>query len=36
MFRIVEGKVAEEIGEEGALGVLQQLGVVPPLGPGRR
>ena len=36
IFRIAEGKVAEEIGEEDALSVLQQLGVVPPLGPGRR
>jgi hypothetical protein len=36
IFRIAEGKVAEEIGEEDALSVLQQLGVVPPLRPGRR
>ena len=36
IFRIAEGKVAEAIGEEDALSVLQQLGVVPPLGPGRR
>jgi steroid delta-isomerase-like uncharacterized protein len=32
IFRIVDGKVAEEIGEEDALSVLQQLGVVPSLG----
>src|SRR5262245_5195563 len=36
IFRIADGKVAEEVGEEDALSVLQQLGVVPPLGPGRR
>jgi steroid delta-isomerase-like uncharacterized protein len=36
IFRIAEGKVAEEIGEEDALGVFQQLGVVPPLGQGGR
>ena len=36
IFRIVEGKVAEEIGEEDALSVFQQLGVVPPLGQGSR
>jgi predicted ester cyclase len=29
VFRIVDGKVAEEIGEEGALTALQQLGLVP-------
>jgi steroid delta-isomerase-like uncharacterized protein len=29
IFRIAEGKVVEEIGEEDALGVLQQLGVIP-------
>jgi steroid delta-isomerase-like uncharacterized protein len=34
IFRIAEGKVAEEIGEEDALSVLQQLGVIPPLGQG--
>jgi steroid delta-isomerase-like uncharacterized protein len=32
MFRVVHGKVAEEIGEEDALGMLQQLGVMPKLG----
>ena len=31
IFRIADGKVAEEIGEEDALSVFQQLGVVPPL-----
>jgi steroid delta-isomerase-like uncharacterized protein len=36
IFRIAEGKVAEEIGEEDALSVLQQLGVVPLLGQGGR
>ncbi|GAA4929211.1 putative ester cyclase [Actinomycetospora succinea] len=29
VYRIVDGKVAEEIGEEGALTALQQLGLVP-------
>jgi predicted ester cyclase len=29
VFRIVNGKIAEEIGEEGALTALQQLGLVP-------
>lgn len=29
VFRIVDGKVKEEIGEEGALTALQQLGLVP-------
>jgi predicted ester cyclase len=29
IFRIVDGKVVEEIGEEGALTALQQLGLVP-------
>jgi steroid delta-isomerase-like uncharacterized protein len=29
IFRIAEGKVAEETGEEDALSVLQQLGVMP-------
>jgi O-6-methylguanine DNA methyltransferase len=29
VFRLVDGKVAEEIGEEGALTALQQLGLVP-------
>src|SRR5262245_21769371 len=32
IFRIADGKVAEEIVEEEALSVFQQLGVVPPLG----
>jgi predicted ester cyclase len=36
IFRFAEGKMAEEIGEEDALSVLQQRGVVPPLEPGRR
>lgn len=29
VFRIVDGKIVEEIGEEGALTALQQLGLVP-------
>jgi steroid delta-isomerase-like uncharacterized protein len=29
VFRIVDGKVEEEIGEEGALTALQNLGIVP-------
>ncbi len=29
IYRIINGKVVEEKGEEDALGVLQQLGVVP-------
>jgi hypothetical protein len=29
VFRIIDGKIAEEIGEEGALTALQQLGLVP-------
>lgn len=29
VFRIVDGKVAEEIGEEGAFNALQQLGLLP-------
>jgi steroid delta-isomerase-like uncharacterized protein len=29
VFRIKDGKIAEEIGEEGALTALQQLGVIP-------
>jgi predicted ester cyclase len=29
VFHIVDGKVKEEIGEEGALTALQQLGLVP-------
>jgi predicted ester cyclase len=29
IFRIVDGKIAEEIGEEGALTALQQLGLIP-------
>jgi steroid delta-isomerase-like uncharacterized protein len=29
IYRIVDGKVVEEFGEENALGLLQQLGVIP-------
>lgn len=29
VYRVIDGKIAEEIGEEGALTALQQLGVVP-------
>jgi predicted ester cyclase len=29
VFRITNGKIAEEVGEEGALTALQQLGVIP-------
>lgn len=29
VFKIVDGKIVEEIGEEGALTALQQLGLVP-------
>jgi steroid delta-isomerase-like uncharacterized protein len=36
IFRIADGQVAEEIGEEDALSVFQQLGLVPPLGQGGR
>jgi steroid delta-isomerase-like uncharacterized protein len=36
IFRIADGRVAEEIGEEDALSVFQQLGLVPPLGQGGR
>jgi predicted ester cyclase len=36
IFRIATGKVADEIGEEDALSVFQQRGVVPPLGLGRQ
>jgi steroid delta-isomerase-like uncharacterized protein len=32
IFRVTHGKVAEEIGEEDALSVLQQLGVMPTIG----
>jgi steroid delta-isomerase-like uncharacterized protein len=32
VYHIVDGKVIEERGESDVLGVLQQLGVVPPLG----
>jgi steroid delta-isomerase-like uncharacterized protein len=32
IFRIADGKVAEETGEEDALSVLQQLGLVPKIG----
>ena len=32
MYRVTHGKVAEEIGEEDALSVLQQLGVMPMIG----
>jgi predicted ester cyclase len=34
VYRVIDGKIAEEIGEEGALTALQQLGVVP--GPSRQ
>ena len=29
VFRLIEGKILEEIGEEGALSILEQLGVIP-------
>jgi hypothetical protein len=32
IFRLAHGKVVEEIGEEDALSMLQQLGVMPKLG----
>jgi steroid delta-isomerase-like uncharacterized protein len=32
--RIVQGKIVERWGQTDMLGMLQQLGVVPPLGPG--
>jgi hypothetical protein len=32
IFRMAHGKVAEEIGEEAALSILQQLGVMPKIG----
>jgi steroid delta-isomerase-like uncharacterized protein len=32
IFRLAHGKVVEEIGEEDALSMLQQLGVLPTLG----
>jgi steroid delta-isomerase-like uncharacterized protein len=32
IFRVAHGKVAEEIGEEDALSMLQQLGVIPKVG----
>src|SRR5207248_2794830 len=32
IYRIADGKVVEERGEEDALGLMQQLGVVPPAG----
>ena len=35
IYRIVNGKVIEEKGEEDALGMLQQLGVLPAPGQGR-
>ena len=31
IYRIVEGKITEERGQEDALGVLQQLGLIPKL-----
>jgi predicted ester cyclase len=36
IFRIADGQVAEEIGEEDALSMFQQLGLVPPLRQGGR
>jgi predicted ester cyclase len=30
VFKLKDGKIVEEIGEEGALTALQQLGLVPP------
>jgi steroid delta-isomerase-like uncharacterized protein len=33
MFRIVDGKIAEEYASDDMLGLLQQLGVLPPLPP---
>jgi predicted ester cyclase len=32
IFRLAQGKVVEEIGEEDALSMLQQLGVMPKIG----
>jgi len=32
IYRIADGKIVEERGEEDALGMLQQLGVVPSMG----
>jgi len=32
IYRIADGKIVEERGEEDALGFLQQLGVVPSMG----
>ena len=32
IYRIADGKVVEERGEEDALGLMQQLGVFPPAG----
>jgi len=32
IFRLAHGKVVEEIGEEDALSMLQQLGIMPKLG----
>jgi len=31
IFRVVEGKIVDETGEEDALSLMRQLGVVPPL-----
>lgn len=31
IYRIVDGKIVEEKGHEGALGVLQQIGLIPTL-----
>jgi steroid delta-isomerase-like uncharacterized protein len=33
IYRITDGKVVEERGEEDALGLMQQLGVIPGPGP---
>jgi hypothetical protein len=32
IFRLVEGKIAEQWVEADYLGLMQQLGVIPPLG----
>ena len=34
IYRIIDGKVIEEKGEEDSLGLMQQLGVIPPISQG--